>query len=272
MALPSFPGPIRLSQLQTEFGGTNPIRLGGEYHAGQGLVASGLSGYPIVDGVSTKTLIPSGTTSRISLGNFFGGDVTEFYFVADYIVLTYYFDTGLDLDTRTKLSNPDPGGGYVGWGWYGQQGQRIISDPSYAQASQDLPNGQEAVTWAGDNRGTGLESALVNVSNIRGYYGNTTITVELRGLWFQTVGTTPVKIQADLYKGGTMRYLGGQYAWDNPTATASKLDIASGQINATDIMGPTGSTGFSNPGTAIASLTYNTASGQGTIDMAGTGF
>jgi len=272
MALPSFPGPISLSQLQTEFGGTNPIRLGGEYHAGQGLVASGLSGYPIVDGVSTKTLIPSGTTSRISLGNFFGGDVTEFYFVADYIVLTYYFATGLDLDTRTRMTSPYSAGTYVGWGQSGS-GQTRAEDLAYPEYSQDLPNGAIALLWAGDNTNTGVESVQINVANIRSYYGNTTISLDLRAQWYMTVGTTPVKIQADLYKGGTMVYSSGNFTWTNPTATSSLLDIASGEVAASIIRGPTfggdPDDGFSEIGTSVAVMTYNTLSGVGRFDMTG---
>ena len=42
MALPSS-GPLSLSDIQTEFGGSNPISLS-EYYAGGGLVSAGTSG------------------------------------------------------------------------------------------------------------------------------------------------------------------------------------------------------------------------------------
>jgi hypothetical protein len=60
MALPSS-GPLSLSDIQTEFGGTNPISLN-EYYAGGGLVPAGTSG--------TYGAVP--TSGQISVQNFYG--------------------------------------------------------------------------------------------------------------------------------------------------------------------------------------------------------
>lgn len=60
MALPSS-GPLSLSQIQGEFGGSNPISLS-EYYAGGGLVPSGTSG--------TYGAVPS--SGAISIRNFYG--------------------------------------------------------------------------------------------------------------------------------------------------------------------------------------------------------
>lgn len=60
MALPTS-GPISLSDIQGEFGGSNPISLS-EYYAGGGLVPSGTSG--------TNGPVPS--SGAISLSNFYG--------------------------------------------------------------------------------------------------------------------------------------------------------------------------------------------------------
>jgi hypothetical protein len=60
MALPTS-GPLSLSDIQTEFGGTNPISLS-EYYAGGGLVPAGTSG--------TNGPVPSSGT--ISISNFYG--------------------------------------------------------------------------------------------------------------------------------------------------------------------------------------------------------
>lgn len=60
MTLPSS-GPLTLANIQTEFGGTNPIGLN-EYYAGGGLVPSGASG--------TYGAVPS--SGQISVRNFYG--------------------------------------------------------------------------------------------------------------------------------------------------------------------------------------------------------
>jgi len=60
MAIPSS-GPLSLNDIQTEFGGTNPISLS-EYYAGGGLVQSGATG--------DSGPIP--TSGQISIGQFYG--------------------------------------------------------------------------------------------------------------------------------------------------------------------------------------------------------
>jgi len=60
MALPST-GPLSLNDIQTEFGGTNPISLS-EYYAGGAFVPAGTSG--------TNGAVPSSGT--ISINNFYG--------------------------------------------------------------------------------------------------------------------------------------------------------------------------------------------------------
>ena len=65
MVLPVHPNPISLSQIQGEFGGSNPISLS-EYYSGKTYVPSGTVGHPNGGNV----VIPSSGT--ISLGNFHG--------------------------------------------------------------------------------------------------------------------------------------------------------------------------------------------------------
>ena len=60
MTLPSS-GPLSLSDIQTEFGGSNPIGIN-EYYAGGGLVPAGTSG--------TYGAVP--TSGQISIQNFYG--------------------------------------------------------------------------------------------------------------------------------------------------------------------------------------------------------
>lgn len=65
MVLPVSPNPITLANIQTEFGGANPVSLS-EYYAGGTYVAAATNGFP--GGVSTA--IP--TSGAISLGSFHG--------------------------------------------------------------------------------------------------------------------------------------------------------------------------------------------------------
>ena len=78
MSLPAHPNTISLAQLQTEFGGSNPISLS-EYYSNGGLVPAGASGLP----AGVQTAIPSSGT--ISLGNFHGSAA---------VVYSYEYTTG----------------------------------------------------------------------------------------------------------------------------------------------------------------------------------
>jgi hypothetical protein len=74
MPLPSS-GPLSLANIQTEFGGSNPISLS-EYYAGGGLVPAGTSG--------TYGAVPSSGT--ISIRNFYGTSNTVVDFFDRYVV------------------------------------------------------------------------------------------------------------------------------------------------------------------------------------------
>lgn len=65
MPLPVYPNRITLNDIQTEFGGANPIRLT-EYYSGGGILFPGVVGYPL----GVATLIPSSGTVKYS--NFHG--------------------------------------------------------------------------------------------------------------------------------------------------------------------------------------------------------
>lgn len=66
MPLPAWGNSLSLSQIQAEFGGSNPASLS-EYYAGGGLVPAGTVGYP--SGGSAVAIPSSGI---ISINNFFG--------------------------------------------------------------------------------------------------------------------------------------------------------------------------------------------------------
>lgn len=179
---------------------------------------------------------------------------TTFVFDADYILLTYRFTTGTDLDTRTRIVTPNVGQDtqpeYVGWG--------VLS--KYPAA------GNTYVEWGGDNTGVGVESALIYIANIKTDYPSaTSIVIDCRSFWFGTIGTTPVNIEAKLWKGGTpiKQGSGGSpaFSWTNPTAT-STFDVNSDSKTIT-----LQTTSNTTSGERVATLTYVIASNSGSFNI-----
>jgi hypothetical protein len=84
MALPTS-GPLSLTDIQTEFGGTNPISLN-EYYAGGGLVPAGTTG--------TNGAVPS--SGAISIGNFYG--------TANFRYFLLGFSESVPFNTGTSVS------------------------------------------------------------------------------------------------------------------------------------------------------------------------
>lgn len=199
--------------------------------------------------VLTDTTVENNETMIFNLKNDFTSDIivatasisivnTSFSLVADYIVIEYTFNSGLDLDTRTRLISPAIGS-YVGWAW-----------PELTPL---------LLEWGGDNTGQGTETALINISNIRFFYPSLQeILVDCRAMWYEEVGSTPVGITVNLYKGGTM--VKTEYSWINPTATnSSTLSVDLKNITLL-------SQNPNNIGQRVATMTYNLSTGQGYFD------
>lgn len=173
--------------------------------------------------------------------------VTEFSFVADYIMLTYQFTDGKDLDTRTRIVSPNVGqtsqSTYLGWG---RQNRWPVT-------------GTQFLTFSGDNTGTGYEAVLLNLIEFKSQYPSATeIVVDLRGFWYDNIGNNPVNVHAVLWKGGTPIKSG--FTWTNSSATntydissVSKAITLSTQDNGTS-------------GQRIATLTYNLQNNQGSFN------
>lgn len=110
MTLPTS-GPLSLADIQTEFGGSNPISLS-EYYAGGGLVPSGTTG--------TYGAVPSSGT--ISIRNFYGTSAVVYRLDSD-----IYLDTALSpTDARvvfsinsngTVLATGDTAGTLASYNW-----------------------------------------------------------------------------------------------------------------------------------------------------------
>jgi hypothetical protein len=170
----------------------------------------------VINGLSALTSYTVEITDSVLCNNsttFTLGEST-FYFDADYIMLTYEFTDGLDLDTRTRIAIPDIGQDtqqdYIGW-----------------SVKNVWPiTGTPILTWGGDNQGVGFESVLIDVNQFKiNYPSATNFVVDARCFWFNIVGTNPVNVAATLWKGGTPIkngcYEGQYYCWTNPTATNS---------------------------------------------------
>jgi hypothetical protein len=173
-----------------------------------------------------------------------------FVFDADYMVLTYQFTNGRDLDTRSRVALPNIGQttllSYVGWN----------------RSAQWPTSGLPIIKWGRDNTGTGFESVYVNLIKFRQDYPNeNSIVIDLRSFWFGTVGTNPVNVAATLYKGGTITGP-TNYVFTNTTFT-SKFDISSVSKVIT-------STNRNDGGQRVATLTYNLTTNTGTFNNSDT--
>jgi hypothetical protein len=134
-----------------------------------------------------------------------------FNFDADYIIVTYSFTNGTDLDTRTRISNPDIGQNdtstYLGW-----------------CRSEFFPdNGTPILSWSKDNTGTGFESVFVNLIEFKlqyPQYATSTITIDMNAMWYGEVGSNPVVMDVMMYKGGTVYLVEEAYTFMNDSYSA----------------------------------------------------
>ena len=149
------------------------------------------------------------------------------YVDADYIVFTYEFTDGQDLDTRTRIVTPnigqDTSAEYVGW-------NKMQAFPNAAGWSEISIPANAIIDWAGDNQGVGFESVLIDLVKFReDFPTEDTIVIDCRAFWFRIVGMNPANISATFYKGGTMIKGTPRYAYTNPTATSVTTYLAEGK-------------------------------------------
>ena len=130
-----------------------------------------------------------------------------FTFDADYIIVSYAFTDGADLDTRTRISSPNIGQNnaqsYLGW--------------CRSTAYPDPENGGTPIlTWSGDNTGQGFESVFVNLIEFKNQYpSETSLTIEMSAMWYGDLGNNPVIMDVMLYKGGTVTLVESDYLFIN---------------------------------------------------------
>lgn len=178
---------------------------------------TGICGNEVVT-INAQSIVSSVGVDTVDCG------VTEFTFDADYAVLTYKFSDAKDLDTRSRIVEPNINmNNYLGFG----AGACFPADASWSLTN--IPT-TAVIDWSGDNIGTGYESILVDIQKLKALKPDMiNFVVDLRAAWFnagQPMGVLPVEVKAMFYKGGTMlksRPITNplSYEYTNPTATNS---------------------------------------------------
>ena len=178
---------------------------------------SGICGKDVVT-INAQSIVSSIGVDTVDCG------ITEFTFDADYAVLTYKFSDATDLDTRTRIVEPNIGmNNYLGF----DAGSCFPTDASWSKTK--IPSAA-VIDWSGDNTGTGYESILIDIQKLKALKPDmVNFVVDLRAGWYEPgrpMGVLPVEVKAIFYKGGTM--LKSQpvtnplsYEYTNPTATNS---------------------------------------------------
>lgn len=112
----------------------------------------------------------------------------------DYLVVYYSWNekNGIDLDTRTSLTNP-PRNIEVGW-------DKSSSDSTY-------------LVWAGDNTSQGgSESVLINLKDIKTDFPQSNkISILLKAFWYNTILDGNFVLSYKSFKGGSMAPDGYSY-------------------------------------------------------------
>ena len=242
------------------------------------ITATGLTAGQTYVATVTDTITSCVTTENIVVGQ------TNFTFDADFMVITYEFTNGDDLDTRTRIVSIDGTtyadqngqGKYIGWDQY----RRTPQSATYVESGSicTLPSLPLAI-WGSDNVDTGFESVMIDFTQLGA--GQNQVVIDCRAFWYSILGTNPVNLSFKLYKGGCMikQGSGGSPAFNftNPTATSS-LPMASASkvitaVNNNQIA--TGSSDLENPnvnvnitrGQRIAVITYNRSTNEGNINI-----
>lgn len=157
----------------------------------------------------------------------------------DFAVVKYQWSDadGTDLDTRTWLSSPNRSDYKVGW-------SRLSNDLSYLQ-------------WNKDNRGSGVESVLIDIKSIQQDFPNQKdIAIKMAAFWFSSISSGNVRLQFSLFKGGVMRS-DNDFSWvneggrevQNITLPTNTQMVISENVN----------------GQLLATLKFNTDTGAGSL-------
>jgi hypothetical protein len=144
------------------------------------------------------------TTSTKTISGFIDSENDRrFYADFDYMVVTYLFTDGKDLDTRAYISYTTIDNQVV-------EIQDFVGVGSGGKNEIFIPNVKykpPMISFAGDNTGVGSEYYLIDVSSLKKNAPNIkSISVEFKCYWYVTNGKNPVKISAELYKHNDLKY------------------------------------------------------------------
>ena len=140
------------------------------------------------------TLLPPG---------FPAGMEPAFSFKADFAVLRYEFVNGDDLDTISQIIHPVTS---TALGW--------------CRGSSHAPY----IYWSGDNTGTGFESCLIKMKELRENFPKEAgLHVRCKAWWYGSRGSTGVRMGCTFFKGGKPKQSGYLWINDLPEATAEQL-------------------------------------------------
>ena len=180
----------------------------------------------------------------------------SFVFVADWLMITYEFTDGQDLDTRTQITSPAIASFNPATATADGANNWTTSSVGYAQGNtQGSPT---IMTWGGDNVGTGFESVLINMTAFQTAYPGQTMTIDCRAYWYGQPGVNPVTLAAVLWKGGTPTPT--SYKWSNAGAT--------GTLSLNQILVPVTTAGFAvETGQHVGTVTYSPTSGSGSVAL-----
>lgn len=245
------------------------------------ITATGLTAGQTLIATVTDTVTTCVTTKSITVGQ------TSFTFDADYLVVTYQFTNGSDLDTRTRVVSIDGvtyadqniQGAYIGYG------QRLVAPQNANTISSgrvcDIPAVKPLGIWGNDNTNTGFESVMIDFTQLSA--GQNEIVIDCRALWWGTIGSNPVNIGFTFYKGGCMIKQGNSgspaFNFTNPTATSSLVGVSAARLitayRTTPAALATGSSDLENPnvqasisrGQRLAVIKYNRTTDIGTINI-----
>ena len=207
---------------------------------------------------TTYTVEITDSTANTLIVEFTLGE-SSFQFYADWVMVTYEFIDGSDLDTRSRIVSPNIG---------------QITQPDmlgWAVSSAWPTTGTPIMTWGLDNTGIGFESVLMDINQFKAAYPTEEVIVgDFRCFWFDIAGIEPVKAACTLWKGGTPVKNG--FIWENPTATETlNIDSVSLVIPGPYSPGyPDGTSENTTTGWRLATLTYDLATGIGVLNNADT--
>lgn len=157
----------------------------------------------------------------------------------DFAVVKYQWSEadGTDLDTRTWISSPDRSDHKVGW-------SRLSKDLNYLQ-------------WNEDNRGSGVESVLIDMKSIQQDFPNQKdIAIKMAAFWFSSISSGNVRLQFSLFKGGVMKS-DNDFSWVNEGGREVKnitLPTNTQIVTSEDVNGQ-----------LLATLKFNTDTGAGSL-------